>query len=178
MPSDDATTEDGHTGPGADEQWSGSVLPLEDMAIRALEYRRSNLRVVFTNGCFDLLHRGHVHYLREARSLGDILIVGLNSDASVARLKGASRPVMKVADRAAVLTALRTVDYVVIFDDPTAERLVAAIQPNVYVKGGDYRAKYPPEAEIAERYGGEFYVASQVEGISTTKVIARIQDAG
>ncbi len=160
---------------GADQHWAGSVLSIADAAKQAAEYRRDSLRVVFTNGCFDLLHRGHVRYLREARALGDVLIVGLNSDASVARLKGPNRPIMKIDDRVAVLTALRTVDHVVVFDDPTAADLVAAIQPSVYVKGGDYRSEYPPEARIAERYGGEFHVASYVEGISTTKVIADIK---
>jgi D-beta-D-heptose 7-phosphate kinase / D-beta-D-heptose 1-phosphate adenosyltransferase len=159
----------------AEPRWSGSVLSVADAAKQAAGYRQDSLRVVFTNGCFDLLHRGHVHYLREARALGDVLIVGLNSDASVARLKGPGRPIMKIEDRAAVLTALRTVDHVVVFDDPTAEGLVAAIKPDVYVKGGDYRSERPPEAKIAERYGGEFYVASYIEGISTTKVIANIK---
>lgn len=167
-----AETHDRHQ--ATDQQWSGSILSIANAARQAADYRRDRLRVVFTNGCFDLLHRGHVHYLREARALGDVLIVGLNSDASVTRLKGPSRPIMKIDDRVAVLTALRTVDHVVVFDDPTAEGLVAAIQPNVYVKGGDYRSGYPPEAEIAERYGGEFHVVSYIEGISTTKVIATI----
>lgn len=160
-----------------DQLWSGSVLSISDAAMRAAEYRRDGSRVVFTNGCFDLLHRGHVHYLREARALGDVLMVGLNSDGSVAGLKGPSRPIMKIDDRVAVLTALRTVDYVIIFDEPTAVDLVAAIQPSVYVKGGDYRSEYPPEARVAERYGGEFHILSHVEGISTTKVIASINQA-
>lgn len=160
-----------------DQHWSGSVLSIADAAKRAAEYRQNSLRVVFTNGCFDLLHRGHVYYLREARALGDVLMVGLNSDASVARLKGPSRPVMKIGDRAAVLTALRTVDYVIVFDDPTAVDLVAAIRPDVYVKGGDYRSEYPPEARIVGQYGGEFHIASLVAGVSTTRVIASIKAA-
>jgi rfaE bifunctional protein nucleotidyltransferase chain/domain len=118
-----------------------------------------------------------VQYLREARALGDVLIVGLNSDVSVTGLKGPNRPIMKIDDRAAVLTALRTVDYVVVFDDATAVSLVEAIQPQVYVKGGDYRSTYPPEADIVERYGGEFRVVSHIEGISTTKVIDSIKSS-
>jgi D-beta-D-heptose 7-phosphate kinase/D-beta-D-heptose 1-phosphate adenosyltransferase len=199
--SDDAITGNDHTGiPGSpdvarsplsrthhekthdryqsdDWPWSGSVLSLADATKRAAEYRRDGLLVVFTNGCFDLLHRGHVQYLREARALGDVLVVGLNSDVSVTRLKGPNRPIMKIDDRAAVLTALRTVDHVVVFDDATAASLVEAIQPQVYVKGGDYRSTYPPEAKIVERYGGEFHVVSHIEGISTTKVIDSIRSS-
>jgi rfaE bifunctional protein nucleotidyltransferase chain/domain len=115
-----------------------------------------------------------VQYLREARALGDILIVGLNSDASVARLKGPGRPVMKIDDRIALLTALRAVDHVVVFEDATAERLVEAIRPKFWVKGGDYRSQYPPEARVAERYGGEFRALAYVTGISTSKVIDNI----
>jgi D-beta-D-heptose 7-phosphate kinase/D-beta-D-heptose 1-phosphate adenosyltransferase len=159
---------------GTDRRWSGSLLSITDATERAAEYRRDGLRVVFTNGCFDLLHRGHVQYLREARALGDVLIVGLNSDASVARLKGSNRPILKIDDRVAVLTALRTVDHVVVFDDTTAAGVVAAIQPQLYVKGGDYRSEYPPEARIVEGYGGEFRVLSYVEGISSTKIIDSI----
>jgi D-beta-D-heptose 7-phosphate kinase / D-beta-D-heptose 1-phosphate adenosyltransferase len=158
-----------------DRPWSASVLSIADAAEQTAQYRRDGLCVVFTNGCFDLLHRGHVQYLREARILGDVLIVGLNSDASVTRLKGSSRPIMKIEDRVAVLTALRTVDHVVIFDDATAEGLVRALQPQFYVKGGDYRSKYPPEARIVEGYGGQFQAVSFIAEISTTKVIDRIQ---
>lgn len=166
MTSDEEMTENDRVG-----VWFGSVLSLADATERAAGYRRDGLRVVFTNGCFDLLHRGHVQYLRDARSLGDVLIVGLNSDVSVARLKGPGRPIMKMDDRAAVLVALRTVDHVVIFDDATATALVEAIQPQVYVKGGDYRSTYPPEASVVERYGGEFHAVSYVEGISTSRMI-------
>lgn len=101
-------------------------------------------------------------------------MVGLNSDVSVTRLKGPGRPIMKIDDRVAVLTALRTVDHVIVFDDATAEGLVRALQPQFYVKGGDYRSNYPPEARIVEGYGGTFHVVSYVADISTTKVIDRI----
>ena len=111
--------------------------------------------MVFTNGCFDLLHRGHVAYLEAARSLGDALVVGLNSDASVKKLKGPGRPVVSEADRAAVLRALRAVDAVVIFDESTPVRLVRELKPDVYVKGGDYRIEDPPEAEVAGEIGAE-----------------------
>lgn len=154
---------------------SASVLSIADVANRAAEYRRSGARVVFTNGCFDLLHRGHIEYLREARALGDVLIVGLNSDASVTQLKGPSRPIMKIEDRIILLTALRSVDHVVVFDGITAEDLVSAIQPNIYVKGGDYNSEYPPpEVRVAMKYGGEFRVLPYVEGISTTILIDKI----
>lgn len=111
--------------------------------------RGAGKRLVFTNGCFDLLHRGHVAYLQAARALGDALVVGLNSDASVRKLKGPGRPVVPQGDRAAVLRALRFVDAVVVFDEDTPARLMRELKPGVYVKGGDYRVEDLPEAEVA-----------------------------
>lgn len=137
--------------------------------------RAGGQRIVFTNGCFDILHTGHVRYLKAARSLGDCLAVGLNSDVSVRRLKGPERPVNAEADRAEVLDALFAVDYVTIFDEPTAEDLIARIRPDVYVKGGDYTLNTLPEAKIVQQYGGRVAFVDLVPGRSTTKVIEKLR---
>lgn len=142
----------------------------------AAEYRAAGKRIVFTNGCFDLVHRGHVTYLREASQLGDVLFLGLNSDSSVRRLKGAGRPLLSLKDRVEVLTELRSVDHVIVFDEDTAENLVQLIRPEMYVKGGDYRPEFaPPEARVVMMLGGEYRALSYVEGISTTGLITRIR---
>ena len=137
--------------------------------------RAGGQRIVFTNGCFDILHTGHVRYLKAARSLGDCLAVGLNSDVSVRRLKGPERPVTVEADRAEVLDALFAVDYVTIFDEPTAAELIARIRPDVYVKGGDYTLDTLPEAKIVQQYGGRVAFVDLVPGRSTTKVIEKLR---
>ena len=149
------------------------LIPNERIAEFAAALREGGARVVFTNGCFDILHAGHVRYLAAARALGDVLILGLNSDASVRRLKGETRPVNSEADRAEVVGALKSVDYVVIFGEDTAEELIAKVQPAVYAKGGDYTLETLPEARIVESYGGEVAFIPLVEGKSTTNIIAR-----
>ena len=149
------------------------LIPNERIAEFAAALREGGARIVFTNGCFDILHAGHVSYLMAARALGDILILGLNSDASVHRLKGETRPVNSEADRAEVVGALKSVDYVVIFGEDTAEDLIAKVQPAVYAKGGDYTLETLPEARIVESYGGEVAFIPLVEGKSTTNIIAR-----
>ena len=150
------------------------LIPNERIAEFAAALREGGARVVFTNGCFDILHTGHVRYLAAARALGDVLILGLNSDASVRRLKGETRPVNSEADRAEVVGALASVDYVVIFGEDTAEDLIAKVQPAVYAKGGDYTLETLPEARIVESYGGEVAFIPLVEGKSTTGMIARM----
>ncbi len=137
--------------------------------------REAGGRLIFTNGCFDLLHPGHVSYLRAARSLGDALIVGLNSDASINRLKGPSRPVVPEADRATVLEALEPVDAVVVFDEDTPVRLLREVRPAVYVKGGDYRVEDLPEAEVAAEIGAEVKIMPFETGYSTTALIEKIR---
>ncbi|MHC1759680.1 MAG: D-glycero-beta-D-manno-heptose 1-phosphate adenylyltransferase [Negativicutes bacterium] len=131
--------------------------------------------IVFTNGCFDILHAGHVRYLTEAKKLGDLLIVGLNSDDSVRRLKGEGRPINPAADRAEVLAGLRTVDHVAVFGEATAEELIRRLQPDIYVKGGDYSLERLPESVIVASYGGRTVLIPLVEGRSTTNVIRRLQ---
>jgi rfaE bifunctional protein nucleotidyltransferase chain/domain len=133
-------------------------------------------RVVFTNGCFDVLHRGHVEYLHAARALGDALVVGLNSDESVRRLKGPSRPVNDEPDRAVVLAGLASVDAVVVFPEDTPLRLITALRPDVLVKGGDYTRDRIVGAEEVERDGGEVVVIPLVPGRSTTAILARAAD--
>jgi rfaE bifunctional protein nucleotidyltransferase chain/domain len=129
--------------------------------------------LVLTNGCFDLLHAGHVDYLKRARALGRSLVVGLNSDASVRRLKGPTRPLNDEQARATVIGALRAVDAVVIFEEPTATELVEALRPDIYVKGGDYSVETLPEAAAVQAVGGRIALVPFVWQLSTSKLIAR-----
>ncbi len=128
-------------------------------------------KLVFTNGCFDILHAGHVLYLEQAKALGDILIVGLNSDASVKRLKGESRPVNSQQNRSIVLAALAAVDYVIVFDEETPYELIKAIQPDVLVKGGDWSEDSIVGADIVKAKGGEVISLPFWEGLSTTNIL-------
>ena len=137
---------------------------------------RQNLfeTVVFTNGCFDILHRGHIEYLTEAREQGDCLIVGLNSDASVKRLKGDSRPVNCQEDRALMLAALESVSYVILFEDDTPEKLIRSIKPDLLVKGGDYTPEQIAGADFVMKNGGSVLTVPFVQGYSTTKTIEKL----
>ena len=136
--------------------------------------QRAGQRVVFTNGCFDLLHRGHIRYLEQARSLGDLLIVALNSDASVRRLKGKTRPVVPEAERAEVLAALAAVDLVMIFDELDPARVIRAVRPDVLVKGGDWPVDRIVGADFVQSAGGTVRSLPYVEGMSTSALIRRI----
>lgn len=138
--------------------------------------QQSGKKVVFTNGCFDILHVGHVRYLQAARAQGDVLVVGLNTDSSVQRLKGPTRPINAQDDRAEVLAGLACVDYVTLFDEPTPEVLIALLRPDVHVKGGDYTEDQLPEAKIVREYGGDVVIMPLVEGRSTTNVIKKISN--
>ena len=133
-------------------------------------------RIVFTNGCFDILHVGHVRYLKEAKALGDILILGLNSDSSVKSLKGSNRPINNESDRAEVLSALKSIDYVVIFDEKTAENIVGEVKPDIYAKGGDYSIDTLPEAKIVAEHGGKTVLLQLVDGKSSTNIINRCKE--
>lgn len=135
------------------------------------ERSRESGKIVFTNGCFDILHLGHVEYLATARSLGDLLIVGLNSDRSVKRLKGEDRPVNPEYARASILAALEFVDYVVLFDEDTPYDLIEAIKPDVLVKGGDYNIDNIVGADLVLANGGKVEIVPLVEGFSTSKII-------
>jgi D-beta-D-heptose 7-phosphate kinase/D-beta-D-heptose 1-phosphate adenosyltransferase len=133
-----------------------------------------NAKVVFTNGCFDILHAGHVQYLEAAKGLGDILVVGLNSDASVQRLKGKNRPVNNQSDRAIVLAALEAVDYVIIFEEDTPYNLIQALQPDILVKGGDWKEADIVGADIVKAKGGKVISLPYIAGLSTTGIISKI----
>ena len=151
------------------------LIDRKDIAGFCAVLRKGGKRIVFTNGCFDILHAGHVRYLARARSFGDCLVLGLNTDASVRRLKGDARPINREEDRAEVVGALASVDYVVLFGEETAEALIAEVKPEVYVKGGDYTLETLPEAKVVQSYGGRVEFVAMVEGRSTTRVIERIR---
>jgi len=132
-------------------------------------------KIVTTNGCFDILHLGHIQYLLQAREMGDVLIVGINSDRSVKLLKGPNRPINPESDRALQLAGLESVDYVTIFDESTPERLLKTIGPSIHVKGGDYTADKLPEKSVVEAGGGSVVCVSHLEGFSTTRLIEKIK---
>lgn len=155
------------------------VVDREQAARICREWQAQGDIVVFTNGCFDLVHVGHVRYLEAARALGK-LIVGVNSDESVRHLKGPSRPITPEQDRAELVAALRWVDLVTIFDDPTAERLLLDLKPNIYVKGADYgpAGRSLPESVVAQQIGASVVLIPLVEGRSTSQIIASIRHRG
>lgn len=142
--------------------------------ISNLREKLAGKKIVFTNGCFDIIHVGHVRYLTAAKNFGDVLIVGLNTDESVRKLKGATRPINNQDDRAEVLLGLKAVDYVIFFGENTAENLIAELQPDIYVKGGDYTLDTLPEAKIVQSYGGKVELVNLVVGKSTTNIIDKI----
>ncbi|SJZ46854.1 glycerol-3-phosphate cytidylyltransferase [Cetobacterium ceti] len=139
------------------------------------ELKKQGKKVVFTNGCFDILHVGHLTYLNEAKRQGDILIVGVNSDSSVKRLKGESRPINNEIDRGEMLCGLKAVDYTVIFHEDTPMELIDELKPSIHVKGGDYKKEDLPETKIVEKHGGEVRILGFVEGKSTTNIVKKIQ---
>lgn len=150
------------------------ILGLRALRRRVRALRAAGQRVVFTNGCFDLLHPGHVRYLEQARSLGDALIVAINSDASVRRLKGPTRPLLPEADRARVLAALAAVDFVTVFSDDTPYALIQALEPDVLVKGGDWRVRDIVGGDLVRSYGGRVLSLPYLPGYSTTALVERI----
>lgn len=151
----------------------GQVLNSENLSDFFSKLRSSNKKIVFTNGCFDLLHIGHVRYLQEARSLGDILVVGVNSDRSVQVLKGPTRPIQNQNDRAEILAALACVDYTVIFDEQTPERLIHQVQPDILVKGGDWKISEIVGSDFVLANGGQVRSLQFIDGRSTTKIIEK-----
>lgn len=145
------------------------------LATRLAVHRQAGRKIVLTNGCFDILHRGHIAYLNQAKSLGDVLIVGVNTDRSIARLKGPQRPINPLEDRVGVLSGLSAVDYIVAFDEDTPCELVRAIRPDVFVKGGDYTLDTLPEASVVAECGGTVQILPYLDDRSTSKIIQRIQ---
>ena len=156
---------------------SQKVVSLGVLAQEIETRRRAGQKIVFTNGCFDLVHAGHVQYLQEARSQGECLVVGLNSDSSVRNLKGPTRPVQPLTARAMVLSALQPVDYVVVFDESTPIRIIEAVKPDVLVKGADYRKEDVVGGEYVETYGGRVHLATLHQGQSTTNLIEKMRGA-
>jgi D-beta-D-heptose 7-phosphate kinase/D-beta-D-heptose 1-phosphate adenosyltransferase len=148
---------------------------VEELSAISAQARKAGRLVVFTNGCFDLVHRGHIHLLRQAKTLGDILIVGLNSDVSVKSIKGPDRPIMPEADRIELIGALEMVDYLVAYSEPDPYRVIAAIKPNVLVKGGDWSADKIVGTDVVEQNGGRVAVIPYLPGFSTTQMIERIK---
>ena len=149
-------------------------MTIEEAARLAERLRAQGKRIVLANGCFDVLHVGHVRYLRDARQLGDVLFLGLNDDAAVSRLKGAGRPVMPLHERVEMLQALRDVDHVVVFGDDTADALVTHLRPDVHAKGTDYTTDSVPEAATAREVGARIAITGDPKSHSTRDVIARI----
>nr|WP_090585712.1 D-glycero-beta-D-manno-heptose 1-phosphate adenylyltransferase [Arthrobacter subterraneus] len=156
---------------------SSAVLPLDELLARVAAEREQGRGIVLTNGCFDVLHRGHTRYLTQAKQLGDVLVVALNGDDSVRRLKGPDRPINTLADRAGVIAALSCVDYVTAFDTDTPVPLIEALRPDVYAKGGDYSSQMLEEAPVVERCGGVVRILDYVPERSTTAVVEKIRTA-
>lgn len=152
-----------------------AILSLEQAILRFGREKRNGRRVVFTNGCFDLLHPGHVRGFELARALGDVLIVGLNSDASVRQLKGPGRPVLPERERAEILAALESVDAVIVFDAPTPREVIVQLVPDVLVKGGDWPSDQIVGREEVEAAGGRVVLAPAVPGYSTTEILRKIR---
>ena len=149
---------------------------LGELAAIAVAARAKGQTVVFTNGCFDLLHRGHVHTLRQAKAAGDILIVAINSDRSVKTIKAPQRPILPETDRLELIAAMEMVDYVILFDDPDPYQLIAAIKPQVLAKGGDWSSDKVIGADIVEAAGGRVALIPYLKGFSTTEIIERIRN--
>jgi len=157
-----------------------AVLSIDALAAEADALRRAGRRLVLTNGCFDILHVGHLDYLERARALGDALAIAVNSDRSVRELKGPTRPINSEQDRARILAALRTVDFVTIFDAPRATAVIEQIRPALYAKGGDYTidSLNPEERAALERVGTEIHILPLVPGKSTTAILERSRSSG
>lgn len=156
--------------------YAGKLKTLPELEATVRDLRQRGMRVVFTNGCFDLLHRGHVRYLDHAKRLGDVLIVAINSDASVRALKGPGRPVMSHEDRAELVAALAAVDYVLVFEDLDPEKVIRALEPDVLVKGGDWAVDQVVGRQIVEGRGGKVCTLPYVEGASSSQLFRRIRE--
>ena len=152
------------------------VLTLKEFQKIRQDIKEKNLKLVFTNGCFDILHRGHIAYLNEARSLGDLLIIGLNSDSSVKKLKGSNRPYNNENDRAFVLNNLKAVDYIILFSEDTPYNLIKDIKPDYLVKGGDWKEGEIVGSDIVKEYGGKVISLKYIDNYSTTSFINKIKE--
>ena len=151
-----------------------TILSREELVTRVASARESGARIVFANGCFDVVHVGHVRYLAGARELGDVLVVGVNSDEQVAIQKGEGRPVLPATERAEMVAAIESVTYVTIFEEPTVEQLLLALKPDVHAKGTDYTIETVPERDVVRSYGGEVAIVGDPKDHSTSAIIARL----
>jgi rfaE bifunctional protein nucleotidyltransferase chain/domain len=154
-----------------------TILDREDLANRIASARAAGAHIVLANGCFDVLHVGHVRYLTGARQLGDVLVVGINSDEQVAIQKGHGRPVLPAIERAELVAALDAVTYVTIFEEPTVEQLLLTLKPDVHAKGTDYTTDSVPERDVVRSYGGQVAIVGDPKDHSTTEIIQRIGGA-
>jgi rfaE bifunctional protein nucleotidyltransferase chain/domain len=152
----------------------GKILTWEALKREVERLRGEGKKVAFTNGCFDILHVGHVQYLREARKAGDILILGLNSDASVRAIKGEKRPLVPQGERAEVVASLTAVDYVALFDEPTPLALIEYLRPDLLVKGGDWKEESVVGRDAVRSWGGRVVIVPMTEGVSTTNIVEKI----
>lgn len=153
------------------------INKLDELKKEIKEKKEAGELIVFTNGCFDILHVGHIRYLKKAASLGDKLVLAVNSDSSVQNLKGENRPFVPEEERLEMLSALEMVDYLILFSEIDAKALLEEIQPQLYVKGGDYRIEDLPEAETVYNYGGKIVLVTEVKGKSTTNLIKKIKQS-
>lgn len=150
------------------------ILSREELVTRINAERKNGSRVVLANGCFDVLHVGHVRYLAGARELGDVLVVGVNSDEHVARLKGPGRPILPASERAELVAALEAVTFVTVFDEPTVEALLLALKPDIHAKGTDYTIDSVPERDVVRSYGGRVAIVGDPKDHSTSAILARL----
>jgi rfaE bifunctional protein nucleotidyltransferase chain/domain len=158
------------------EDDDGRVIDRSTLIQRVKDAHQNGLRVVFANGCFDVLHAGHVRYLEGAKSLGDLLVVGVNSDDQVSKQKGAGRPILPARERAELVASLESVDLVTIFDEPTVEELLLTLRPDVHAKGTDYTVDTVPEREVVKSFGGQVAIVGDPKDHSTSDMIARLME--
>ena len=156
---------------------AAKIMELEALKKEIEAKKEAGELIVFTNGCFDILHVGHIRYLKKAASLGDKLVLAVNSDSSVKELKGRSRPFVPESERLEMLAALEMIDYLILFSESDAKALLDEIKPQIYVKGGDYRIEDLPEAETVYSYGGKIVLVTEVKGKSTTNIIKKIRQS-
>jgi len=154
-----------------------AVLARKELVDVVAAARETGVRVIFANGCFDVLHVGHIRYLAGARALGDILVVGVNSDEQVAVQKGPGRPIMPDVERAELIASLESVNYVTIFDEPTVENLLLALKPDVHAKGTDYTVDTVPECEVVKSYGGQVAIVGDPKDHSTSEILKRLGES-
>ena len=155
-----------------------NVVSRKELARIVSDARASGSRIVLANGCFDVLHVGHIRYLQGARELGDVLVVGINSDQQVAIQKGAGRPILPALERAELIAGLESVSYVTIFDEPTVEELLLALKPDIHAKGTDYTVDTVPEREVVRSYGGRVAIVGDPKDHSTSEILSRMGDKG